>query len=527
MNTMATQDAIPLGETTMSGRYRLFARIGRGGMADVFLGVCPGALGLDKVVVIKRMRKQAALDPDFVAMFLDEARLAARFSHPNVIHTYEVCRDGDLYFLAMEYLEGQSVSVIRRAARERGAKIPVPVVGRIVADALRGLHYAHTLCDYNGHPLRIIHRDISPQNLFVTYDGTAKILDFGVAKSASNNAHTQAGVIKGKLSYMSPEQVRGVEVDHRADVFAMGVVLWEMLAQTRLFPGDPVAALQKILHEPIVAPSVLDASVPGDLCAVVMKALARDPGERYQTADEMRVALEQVLRTIAMEPTEYAVRDYLSQLFEAQQQEQRRRVEQCMAGAGRHEASSDSAIPALSGSIPAFALSSSGEVVLSSRASMAQTEARRAPRHPILLGAIGVALVAVVGLAALGGRLSSQTPVSARAAAVNSPSIVEPAQPEMRPEKDVPARTDSAPEPPLAKAPVSSSVSPSTSAGAPAVDPLAGPRRHPAMAVAPTVGYQGSSPAAVKGSPVALPPKPNPAPTQEHPAPARTFNPWD
>ncbi len=283
-------------DETVLGKYRLMAKLGQGGMADVYLALARGALGVNKLVVIKQLRAGLASNPDFVAMFLDEARLAVRLNHPNVVHTYEAGEREGQCFLVMEYLEGQAVDEFMLRARAVGAVVPPGVWVRVVADALSGLHYAHELCDYDGTSLQIAHRDISPQNLFVTYDGVTKVVDFGIAKAKLNSTVTDAGELKGKVCYMAPEHVLGRPSDRRADVFAMGVVLWELLAGgRRLFQGDAAQALQNVLHAPIPPVSSAAPGTPAALEAIVERALRRDPAERYQTADEMRVALEAYL----------------------------------------------------------------------------------------------------------------------------------------------------------------------------------------------------------------------------------------
>jgi serine/threonine-protein kinase len=262
-------------------------------MADVYLAVARGPMGFNKLTVIKRLRADLASDPSFLNMLLDEARLAARLSHPNVVHTYEVGEERGTYFIAMEYLEGQPLNrVVNASAREK-LDLPHALSARIVADALAGLHYAHELRDYDGTPLRIVHRDISPHNIFVTYDGVVKLMDFGIAKAASSSASTEVGVLKGKVAYMSPEQAMAAELDRRADVFSMGIVLWELLAGQRLFPPGPAAAtLHKLLSQPL--PRLADAAPTVDpkLVATVNKALEKDPEKRFQTAQELRNALE-------------------------------------------------------------------------------------------------------------------------------------------------------------------------------------------------------------------------------------------
>ena len=189
--------------TTAFGKYQLFASLGRGGMADVFLAVARGQMGFNKLAVVKRLRQVLAEEPAFRTMFLDEARLAARLGHPNIVHTYEVGEQNGVYFIAMEYLEGQSLNKVLKEALRRQEALEPEVGARIIADALGGLSYAHTLGDYDGRPLEIIHRDVSPHNIFVTYDGHTKLVDFGIAKAALSSTETEVGVLKGKVAYMS------------------------------------------------------------------------------------------------------------------------------------------------------------------------------------------------------------------------------------------------------------------------------------------------------------------------------------
>ncbi|HEU4405266.1 MAG TPA: protein kinase [Polyangiaceae bacterium] len=286
----------PGGDGAAVGKYRLMAKLGQGGMADVYLALSRGALGVNKLVVIKQLREGLATNPDFVTMFLDEARLAVRLNHANVVHTYEAGERAGQCFLVMEYLEGLAVDELLLRARAVGVGVPAPVWARVVSDALAGLHYAHELCDYDGTPLQITHRDVSPQNLFVTYDGITKVVDFGIAKARLNATVTDAGELKGKVCYMAPEHVLGRSSDRRADVFAMGVVLWELLAGgRRLFKGDAGQALQNVLHAPIPRLSSVAPGVPKALEAIVARALERDPDVRYQSAEEMRMALDAFL----------------------------------------------------------------------------------------------------------------------------------------------------------------------------------------------------------------------------------------
>jgi serine/threonine protein kinase len=314
------------------GRYRVFANIGRGGMADVLLGVAPGTKGFNKLLVVKRLRPALADDPSMVSMFLDEARLAARLSHTNLVHTFEIGEEAGGYFFVMEYLEGRPVSQIFDALKETGARLPLEVWAKIMAEALAGLHYAHELCDYDGVPLKIIHRDVSPQNIIVTFDGGVKLVDFGIAKASVNITETETGILKGKLAYMSPEQARaGAPIDRRADVFAAGIVLWECLAMKRLITGDAIAAARKLHGMRFAPPSSENPEVPPELDAITMRALERDPNSRFQTAEEMRSALEGYLRTSGHYVQEADIGAPIAKLFAEQRQDVRAQIRMHMA----------------------------------------------------------------------------------------------------------------------------------------------------------------------------------------------------
>ena len=326
------QTAESLGSMAI-GKYQLFASLGRGGMADVYLAIARGPMGFNKLTVIKRLRSEVAADPSFAHMLLDEARLAARLSHANVVHTYEVGETNNGYFIAMEYLEGQPLVRIARVARTKGQeKLEAPLCARIIADALGGLQYAHELRDYDGTPLRIIHRDVSPHNIFVTYDGAVKLMDFGIAKASSSSTQTEVGVLKGKIAYMAPEQATGGEVDRRADIFAMGIVLWELLTGERLFhAGSAPATLHRLLSQPIPRVSSVVPDIAPALDAAVAKALERDPGSRFQTAQEMRNALEEYVIASGATLRQEAIGRRVSELFEETRQNVQRQIQMHMA----------------------------------------------------------------------------------------------------------------------------------------------------------------------------------------------------
>jgi serine/threonine protein kinase len=275
-------------------KYRPLAKLGQGGMARVFLALASGPAGFTKLVVIKEILENLVDDPEFVAMFLDEARLAARLNHPNVVQTTEVGVEDRRYYLCMEYLEGQALNHVfgrpGRSGLTRGMMI------RILIDALAGLHYAHEVSDLNGQPLQIVHRDVSPHNVFLTYTGQVKVVDFGIAKAVSSTTKTQTGMLRGKVNYMAPEQAQGDKVDCRADIFSIGLILWDVLAGRRPFVGLPdVAILRKIMLGEIQSPRTIAPDIPESLDAICMKALAHERGSRFTTAAEMASALEAAL----------------------------------------------------------------------------------------------------------------------------------------------------------------------------------------------------------------------------------------
>ena len=277
------------------GKYRLIAELGHGGMAEVFLAVVRGPAGFNKLVVIKQIRPQLAEDPEFLGMFLDEARLAARLSHPNVVQTNEVGQEGERYFIAMEYLEGQPLNrVIHRLQKSGG--LPLAMHIKIVCDTLAGLHHAHELTDYDGTPLGVVHRDVTPHNIFITYDGLVKVVDFGIAKALNSSSETRTGVLKGKVAYMAPEQARGERVDRRADLFSVGVMLWEAATGKRMWKGVPdITILQRLLAGEIPTPRSINPDVPEKLEAIILKTLSHQRDDRYETASDLQLALEAYL----------------------------------------------------------------------------------------------------------------------------------------------------------------------------------------------------------------------------------------
>jgi len=279
------------------GRYTVFAEIASGGMASVHLGRLLGSAGFTRTVAIKRLHPHLARNPDFVAMFLDEARLVSRIRHPNVVHTLDVVSDEKELLIVMEYIQGETLARITRAASTQKMKLPPTIASAILVGTLDGLHAAHEATSERGTALGIVHRDVSPQNIIVGRDGVARVLDFGVAKAAGRVHETKDGSVKGKFAYMAPEQLGRSEVDRRSDVFAASIVLWETLTGERLFDGDNLAEIvNAVVNRNVDAPSTRAPEIPADLDAVVLKGLERDPDRRYANAHDMAVALEQVCR---------------------------------------------------------------------------------------------------------------------------------------------------------------------------------------------------------------------------------------
>jgi serine/threonine-protein kinase len=269
------------------GRYALYEEIASGGMATVHFGRLLGPAGFARTVAIKRLHRQHAKDADFVTMFLDEARLAARIHHPNVVSTLDVVSSGGELLVVMDYVHGESLS---RLMRDR--PVPPPLAAAIVSGALHGLHAAHEAKNERGEPLSIVHRDVSPQNIIVGADGLARVLDFGIAKAVDRLASTRDEVLKGKLSYMAPEQLLGNAATRQSDVYAASVVLWEALTGQRLFEGEQGEIISGVMNDRVAPPSEHVAGVPAALDDIVRRGMSRDLRERYPTAHEMALAIE-------------------------------------------------------------------------------------------------------------------------------------------------------------------------------------------------------------------------------------------
>lgn len=289
-------------------RYRVIKRLEAGGMAEVYLGEASSLEGFKKRVAIKRVLPHLAQNESFIQMFLDEARLSARLSHANIVSVFDISARDDTYFLIMEFVDGANLKRIVESLQRRGQRFPLPEAIYVCAEACRGLSYAHELHDEHGHPLGIVHRDISPPNIMVTKQGEVKVADFGLAKAGTQLSQTDPGVVKGKFSYLSPEAAAGREVDARADIFSLGIVLWEMLAGRRLFLGETDYATVKLIQQaniPRLAP--LNNQVDETFEELLLKALTRAPEDRYQSAQEFGDALTGYLFARQLKVTHYDI----------------------------------------------------------------------------------------------------------------------------------------------------------------------------------------------------------------------------
>lgn len=302
-----------LAPQTLIGRYVIKRKLAEGGMAEIFLASAEGPEGFSKDVAIKVVRSYLASDSQFIQMFIAEARLASRLNHANVVQIFDFGKHQDSYYLAMEYVHGASLWELRRRCRDQGVPFPPTLAAEIGTQVARGLQYAHNLSE-GGRRIGVVHRDVTPHNVLLSFDGAVKLTDFGIAKAASSQ--TSTGMLKGKFAYMAPEQARGEKVDARTDIFALGIVLWELLTGGKLFDGDSDLAVLRAVQESLIAPPArLNPDVPAELSDVVMKALARAPAERFQSAFEMEKALATFVLRNAQSVDETALSPFLQRLF--------------------------------------------------------------------------------------------------------------------------------------------------------------------------------------------------------------------
>ncbi|MFI5288491.1 MAG: serine/threonine protein kinase [Polyangia bacterium] len=321
------------GGPTRFGKYDLLALLATGGMAEIWLARVSGAAGFEKLVVIKRLLDQLTVNPEYIEMFLDEARINARLSHTNVVQVLELGQVEGKYFMAMEYVAGLSVAQVGKRATQRLGDVPQEVACGVVAQACAGLHHAHERAQPDGTPLGIIHRDVSPQNLILTFEGLVKVLDFGIAKAEGRTTQTRAGLVKGKSAYMSPEQCLGLPLDRRSDVFALGIVLFELATARRLFKRqNSYQTFEAITRAEVPGPRTLNPKIDGGIETVILRALAKRPEDRFESASEMQDALDLAMHKAGLRGSRSDLEKFVEKTFAREMDEQRRLLMQAERG---------------------------------------------------------------------------------------------------------------------------------------------------------------------------------------------------
>lgn len=310
------------------GQYYLLERINVGGMAEVYKAKAFGEEGFERILAVKKILASIAEDEAFINMFIDEAKIAGQLNHPNIAQIFDLGKVDGSYFIALEYIGGKDLKTIFERARRLGEKVSVPRVCYTIMKVCEGLAHAHHKKDAQGQDLSIVHRDVSPQNVLISYEGEVKIIDFGIAKASGKTSQTQVGILKGKFSYMSPEQVRGLHVDNRSDIFSLGIVLYELLTLERLFLGDSdFDTLEKIRKVEMSPPSLYNPHIPKELEDIVLKALAKSPEDRFQTSYEFAEALERFMRNQGFYFTNKDLGGYMKEAFNADIEFENKKIE--------------------------------------------------------------------------------------------------------------------------------------------------------------------------------------------------------
>ncbi|APR88546.1 serine/threonine protein kinase [Minicystis rosea] len=458
-------------EPRVVGRYALYGEIAAGGMATVHLGRLLGPVGFSRTIAIKRLHPSYARDPEFVSMFLDEARLAARIRHPNVVPTLDVVATQGELFLVMEYIQGESLAHVIKAAARLGQRIPSRIALSILAGALQGLHAAHEARDERGMSLGLVHRDVSPQNILIGVDGMARVLDFGVAKAAGRAQSTREGVLKGKLGYMAPEQIHQEPIGRAADIHAAAVVLWEALVGARLFRGGSEAELLAcVLAHDVQPPSTRVPDVPSEVDAIVMRGLAKSPGDRFATARDMALALDRCGSASLGEVAEWLESVVGSSLAKRAAEVSEVEARSAVTDASLHVAASGDDAPSAPASTPtrAAAAPTSPDVGLSPDTGLSPDVmpslsvhvpiAGEARRQRIQLG-VTAALLAIAALGGAAVALSVTRGAAANGVAAPSAAVASSAAPSVAPPPMSALPTASvAPEPAMSAPPAASAV---------------------------------------------------------------------
>jgi serine/threonine protein kinase/Tfp pilus assembly protein PilF len=303
-------------QPTQFGKYQLLDKIAVGGMAELFRAKLTGVQGFEKLIAIKKILPNLSGEDNLITSFIDEAKLAALLHHENIVQIYDFGSIDNEYFLAMEFLFGKDLRIIRQTAKKRDLPLGIENILYIISRICAGLDYSHNLKDLQGQPLNIIHRDINPQNIFITYEGQVKIIDFGIAKAANHNTKTRENLIKGKLAYMSPEQANGQAIDHRSDIFSTGIILYELLAVRRMFKGETMHVLSLVREAQYDPPEEVIPNLPAKLNDILRRALAKDPQDRYQSAGDMLADVEECAFELSLRPNTRNFAQYMKELFE-------------------------------------------------------------------------------------------------------------------------------------------------------------------------------------------------------------------
>ena len=297
------------------GKYLILDKIATGGMAELFRAKITSVEGFEKLVAIKKILPNLTQDSNLVDMFIDEAKLAAMLTHQNIVQIYDLGSMEGAYFIAMEYIQGKDLRVLSNKSKEKGLPLPLEYALYITSRICSGLDYSHNLKDFQGNSLKLIHRDISPQNILVTYEGEVKIVDFGIAKAARKTADTREGLIKGKVAYMSPEQAAGKTIDHRSDIFSAGILLYEMITGVRMFDGADLNVLDKVRKADFQKPETIVSNLPADVSEILRRALAKAPSRRYKSCVAMLADLEECLSSFSVRPRAEGLSHYMKALF--------------------------------------------------------------------------------------------------------------------------------------------------------------------------------------------------------------------